>query len=704
MDESLLNLYFQETKEQLDKIEELLLALENDREDNDLVKEIFRHLHTIKGNSGMYGFTEVASIIHKTENIYDQLRKGQINITKEIIDFTLLLKDAILKMLKIEEAPKKAIDEDIKRILEFTKPFQIDDIILDNKSESSEEQQVDAIESTYWIRFKPPKDIYSRGLKPEKILDELKSLGECQIIEHKIKDSIITGDKIQKICLQYWDIIITINDDPGVFKDIFIFVEPISEITIKKIDDILSDENIEYKRLGEILLERGDVTENDIAKVMQHHKRLGESLVELGIIENDLIESALKEQEVVRERRKTRIEQGSQETIRVASDKLDSLVNMVGELVTIQSRIQQTAEECIDSESLSAAEHLGRIVENLRDLTMSVRMLPLSHTYNKFQRLVRDLSHELNKDVDYITQGGEVELDKSILEQINEPLIHLIRNALDHGLESPEERKKAGKNPRGTLCLSARQLGANVILTVQDDGRGMDSEKIRTKAIEKGIISETTELSCDEIFQLIFESGFSSKDTVSSISGRGVGMDAVKKAMDSIGGTVELDCKSKQGTSISLVLPLTLAIIEGMLIKLGHEKYIIPLAVVEECLDFPGSSRDDEKKSAFINVRGELLPYMALNEIFGFKNHGQAQSKYQQVVVVNISGKRIGLVVDEVVGNIQTIIKNLGRLYKDVEGISGASILGDGSVVLIMDVYALYRRSLKQGAEAGIFS
>jgi two-component system chemotaxis sensor kinase CheA len=394
-------------------------------------------------------------------------------------------------------------------------------------------------------------------------------------------------------------------------------------------------------------------------------------------------------------REKQRQEESSL-SIRVRADKLDSLMDLVGELVTLQARLTQTSVGRQDPELALIAEQAERLTNSLRDTSMSLRLLPIATSFARFRRVVRDLSGELGKEVELQTEGGDTELDKTVIERLNDPLVHLIRNSVDHGVEMPAEREREGKPRRGAVRLSAEHSGSHVLIRVSDDGAGMDREAIRAKGIERGLISAEAELQDREIFDLVFAAGFSTARRVTSVSGRGVGMDVVKRSIESLGGSVEIESARGQGTTITLKIPLTLAIIEGLLVRIAGESYVLPLQAVEECVELSREEREAGEKTRgrrMANVRGEIVPYVRLRDWFGT---GGESPELEQVVISRTDGRRIGFVVDAVVGQHQTVIKSLGRLYRNVQGISGATILGDGSVALILDIFAIIAQAERE--------
>ena len=374
--------------------------------------------------------------------------------------------------------------------------------------------------------------------------------------------------------------------------------------------------------------------------------------------------------------------------IRVSSRKLDKLMNLVGELVTVQARLSQTSPNKNDPELDSIAEEVSRLTGELRETAMDIRMMPIGKTFSTFKRLVRDLSIELGKEVELITDGSETEMDKTVIEKLNDPLVHIIRNSIDHGIELPGERERNGKQRKGTVHLSAMHSGGQVLISIQDDGAGIDPEDLRAKALETGLISPDAELSEKEIISLIFTPGFTTAAKVTNVSGRGVGMDVVKRTIGALGGTVEINSRRGTGTTIMLKLPLTLAIIEGLLVKTGSEYFVLPLSAVDECVELTAEDITKSHGRHIANVRGQIVPYIRLREKFIVE--GTAPDR-EQIVIIASGGQRAGFVVDSVIGEHQTVIKPLGTLFRNIEGLSGATILGDGTVALIIDIAKLLK-------------
>lgn len=677
--------FIQEAQELLQELEESLLELENNTEDMDVVARIFRAMHTIKGSGAMFGFENLAHLVHDVETAYDMVRNGELKVTKDMLDYSLKTCDVIKELL--EDSSKKADSPLAMEILGFFRRCQGAPAPKEKKEhhKSSSDAKESKEETTYRIRFKPNENILMQGTDPELLILELEEMGEAKVVAHTTSTPPLEDMNPEK-CYAFWDIILTTTKTKNEIMDVFIFVEDDSEIKISVIDS----ENIEqdhYKRLGEILLEKGDITKEALEELISKKKKLGEMMVEEGLVAPEAVKSALEEQEHIKNIRAKKQAAESAASVRVPSEKLDSLIDLVGELVTVQARLNQTAATGNNAELHKIAEEVERLVWELRDNTMSIRMLTIGTTFSKYKRLVRDLAKELGKDIDLITKGEDTELDKTVIEKLGDPLVHLVRNSVDHGIESPEDRLKAGKPAKGTVTLSAEHSGDSVLIQIKDDGKGLDRNVLIKKALEKGLIQENVELTDREAFELIFAAGFSTAAVVSNVSGRGVGMDVVRRNIEALRGTIEIDSVKGKGTTITLKLPLTLAIIDGLLVQIGTQFFIIPLSIVNECIEFKEKLHRTESGRRILKVRDDLVPYVKMRDIFGITDE---LPEIQQIVIIELEGRRIGFVVDSVIGDHQTVIKSLGKSFKDVECISGASVLGDGSVALIIDVMKIY--------------
>ncbi len=690
--------YREEARELLAELETSLLELEDRPDDNDLISRVFRAMHTIKGSGAMFGFDDIATFTHEVETVFDMVRNGKMVVTKGLLDLTLKSRDHISALLEAsstgEAIDKAAGDAIIMSLRQLTPGATAPPAGQAAETAPSSPAPAGCSATgykTFRIRFRPNRELLLCGTKPISLLNELRDLGTCQIVA-QFDDVPALSDLNAEHCYLYWDIILTGNCDMSAIQDVFIFVGDDCELKIDLVDcenciDVNSDDQ-SYKKLGEILLERGDLSAADMQKALSMQKRLGELLVDQGIVSPEKVQSALAEQQQVKTNRQERTAPAPEAaaSIRVPAERLDQLVNLVGEMVTVQAHLTQVSNSLRDATFISIAEEVERLTNELRDTALNIRMLPIGSTFSKFKRLVRDLSQELGKEIEMETFGADTELDKTVIEKMNDPLVHIIRNSIDHGIEMPGVRRAAGKPAIGTVELGAEHSGDSVLITIRDDGAGLDRDVIRAKAVDQGLIADNADLTDSEIYAQIFAPGFSTATKVTNVSGRGVGMDVVKRGIEGLRGSIAIDSQKGKGTTITLKIPLTLAIIESMLVKIGDSHFVLPLTAVEECIALTRADVLAAHGRNLAKVRGNVTPYISLREQFAINGK---RPDIEQVVIVSVHGQSIGFVVDFVVGEHQTVIKPLGRFYQDIKGISGATILGDGSVALILDLNVL---------------
>jgi two-component system, chemotaxis family, sensor kinase CheA len=672
----------EEALELLGELETSLLELEDDPKNDEVINRVFRAMHTIKGSGAMFGFEDIASFTHEVETVFDLARNGQISVSKELLDLTLLARDHILSMLDGEEQGIGTRAREVIVGLKALTPIQAKAEPDSSRMEAPPTCATSCDLGTWRIRFAPPKNLFLSGTNPAALLEELCEMGEHHVIMHTREIPELSGLD-PELCLVWWDVILTTARSEDEIRDVFIFVEEDSELTIQMVGSCQSIDDESYKLIGQILVEKNDITKDALERILLDRKPIGQLLSEAGLVSSSQVEAALIEQQEVKRLRQTASAESQTSSIRVPAQKLDFLVDLVGELVTAQARLSQFASEQNDARLQAISEEIERLSDELRDNTLGIRMLPIGSTFSRFKRLVRDLSQELGKRIVLETHGEDTELDKTVIERLADPLVHLIRNSIDHGIESPEVRTARGKNPEGRIEISAEHSGGEVLIRIIDDGAGIDPERIRAKAVEKGLIAHDTLISDKDTLMLIFAPGFSTAEKITSVSGRGVGMDVVKRNIDALRGRVSLESVPGGGTTVSVRIPLTLAIIDGLQVQVGDSYFIMPLSAVEECVEL---IRKDKERASFINLRGQMVPYVSLRASFDIA--GQVPA-IEQVVVCNSQGSRVGIVVDRVIGEHQTVIKSLGKVYQDVEGISGATIKGDGSLALILDIAAL---------------
>ncbi len=659
----------EEAYEHVNELEKNLLELEKDPESIEFVEKIFRSMHTIKGGAAMFGFENINKFTHNLENIYDEIRNGKIDISKELLTLTLESVDHIKTLLEQDDdnndleisTKEKFLSVEISKILKQGNKKEESN----NDNEDSNEPEVpDSEYSTYYILFQPHENILDNGTNPLYLIDILCDLGESLIFPHYNNIPQLQDLKPSSSYI-YWEVVLATKEPVNEINDVFLFVEDLSNIEIQLVskNNLLSSKTF-LKKVNKLYNEDIDIGFDNIKLLSAKTRPSVASKVKRAIKDNTPAQR-----------------DGAISSIRVSSDKLDDLMNLVSELVTTQARLNLYAEQQSLPELMSISENVQKLSRQLRDIAFSIVLIPIENMLTRFHRLVRDLSNELKKDVKFIAEGTDTELDKTIIENLTDPLLHILRNSIDHGIELPEKREKAGKDRTGTIRLKAYYSGANVHIEISDDGAGINPEMIREKAISKGIISSDAQLSKKEIIDLIYLPGFSTAKTVTGVSGRGVGMDVVKKKIANIRGEIETESEYGKGTTLTIKLPLTLSIIDGLLVKIDSDFFVLPLSIVDKIY----AIEHTKIKKSFNNVivlDGKQVPFFYLRDEFEMP---ETKLKNEEVVVIQYENKEVGLIVDNVVGEYQAVLKPLGKLYKHQEFISGATILGDGTVALVMD-------------------
>ncbi|WP_367178628.1 chemotaxis protein CheA [Devosia sp.] len=655
-----------------------MLDLEQDPSNDDLINSTFRALHTIKGSGAMFGFTAVAEFVHEFETAFDRVRKGQSKANTALIGVALDAKDHIHLLIENPDAPVDGGTEILVQLRAI-----VDGAAVGGHEETASEpvaapapapaafvaepaKPADSGAKRWRLTFYLPSDALIYGTNPELLLKELAGIGPTVVLA--LTDRIPDLDIIDpEVSYLGWQVDIEVADDPtAAIDDVFLFLRDNMELTLAPLG-------------GEAVVAVAEAP----APVMEIAVAApsDDAMPEAPFVPEPVVAKAAPAKKA-KAAEKAEAEKPAATSLRVPAERLDELMDRVGELVIAQARLSQIANSSSDTALKTIAEELERLSSGLRDTTMGIRMVPIGTIFSRFRRLVHDLSGELGKQIEFITTGEETELDKTVIERLADPLVHLIRNSVDHGLESAEKRIAAGKSPKGTVRLSAVYSGAEVAISVIDDGAGLNHERIRAKAEENGLITADAKLTEQELNHLIFAPGFSTAKEVTALSGRGVGMDVVKRTIDGLRGTIDVTTTPGKGSVFTLRLPLTLAIIDGMLIRVGDGRYTIPLAAVEECVELPVGLEASAKGRNFLDIRGSLVPYLRLREVFGLKGQGD---EHEKVVIVSSGEGRVGLVVDQIIGNNQTVIKQLSKLHSGIKSFSGATILGDGTVALILD-------------------
>jgi len=669
-------------------------------------------MHTIKGSSGLFGFNDVVAFTHEAETVLDQVRNGEKSIDDTLISVLLDCKDHTSKLLEhCITSPEQALPEDMQAIgTELVFKLTGKDETLPAVNSVIETTTMETIgEATdlddKWIislAFKP--DALRMGVDPLSFLRYLKTIGDIDTVL-VLTDELPDDDVYDpESCYLHLKIAYKSNADKQTIEDVFEFASDDCDINIlpphSKIEDYLSilDElESEADRLGDILINIGVLTKSDVSKAVQQQseegdtsKPIGEILVEKQVVQPEVVNKALNKQKQVKQKAAKEANY-----IRVDSEKLGQLINLVGELVISGAAMDLMVERHGLADVEEVATTMNTLVSDIRDTALDLRMVPIGETFTRFKRVVRDVSKELGKDIELKITGGETELDKTIVEKINDPLTHLIRNSLDHGVETPLEREQAGKTDKGCIQLNAFHQSGHIVIQIIDNGAGLDSEKIVAKAITNGLIPEDHNLTQQEIFNLIFEAGLSTKKQASDLSGRGVGMDVVRRNIEGLRGSVNIDSAAGEGTTITIQLPLTLAIIDGFMVEAINERYIIPLTMVEECVEMNSGEWEVDETAHYVNLRGVAMPYLRLGECFSSnENSKEREVSRESLVVVRSGQNKAGFVVDQLHGEHQTVIKPLGKVFENLSGLTGATVLGDGNVALILDVQGLINKAV----------
>jgi len=671
----------EEAHDLLADLEQALLGLESAPGNRDLIDRAFRDLHTLKGSGNMFGFQELGDFAHAVENVFVLVRDGKQKVTSGLVSASLRARDHIMRLL--EETP--LTDEEKNEQLEILT------MIVGDLTEAPPKAAVvtppreeKRTRRVFRIAFSPSKETFLRGTDPLGLISELREMGELQVIGHSTRVPDIAEIDPER-CYLNWDVLLLTESDRNMVDDVFIFLDEDSTVEIQEIDpEDAFDSEGGYKRLGDILVDRGDITSDELERILKRRNQIGEILVREGVVDEEEISSALEEQKFIRSIQDKRPQIQRTTGIKVQVEKLDTLVNIVGEFVSLQAQIALRAAQSGDRELVALGEQMERLVQEIRDLSIDLHMVPVDTLFTPFRRLVRDLAAELGKEVDLRITGAETELDKNMIDELRDPLLHIVRNAIDHGIEAEAVRIENGKDAQGHVELSARYSGALVIISVEDDGAGIDTERVRATAVERGLIDADDQLGNAQVLDLLFRPGFSTAKGTTQVSGRGVGMDVVRRNVEALNGSVSVTTVPGHGSRFEMRMPLTLAIVEGLLARIGETFYLINLAYIVECLEH--RKRQSGVTHGMIDYRGSVVPLLDLRTFFD-----TPAGEMGQIVVVGSGADRVGLVVDELFDSYQSVVKSLGRLYDNVPGLSGAVFLGDGTPALMLDVERLIR-------------
>ena len=717
MDDEDLGFFYDDAIDQLQFMESALLDAQDGTDDEEKIGEIFRAMHTIKGTAGMFGFDDIVSLTHKAENLLDEVRNKTVELTSNLASLFMSVKDATSALVE-NVVNAQELDDDIKNSLtylenELLKNMPNSDSNSNTQKEITKDEVEDESDETLWhisLRLEP--EFLKSGMDIISIIKYMPKLGEILLnipIAQDIPD-IEDFDPTQAYIRFEVDFQSECPQDEIV--EIFEFVEDDIDLIVFKHDDKKScedlfenrEDGLKQKLIDEFSYEESFFEDKEIESIVakeEVHKIKKEQVetkpltVEIEKPKDIIIKQPKKDNDFF---------------LKVNSRKIDEIINKVSQMVISNSQLSQyiqSKEEQNENEDEDLQEMLSGIstlLEDVRTSVMDVRMVQVKDSFIKYRRIVSDTASKLNKQIDFILEGEDTELDKSVVEKLSDPLTHMIRNSVDHGVETPEIRISKGKDPKGTVILRAYPDAGTIVIELEDDGAGINKEAVLNKAILNGIVSADNNLSDQEIYMLIFSAGLSTAQNVSNISGRGVGMDVVRRNIEDLRGVIEVDSTKDKGSKITVRLPLTLAIIDGFLVQSGHSKFIIPVEMITQCIELTDEYKSDIEGANTIKIRGEVLPLLNLRKFYNDQitsdelEINEDDEEYRQnVVIVRFGNSDVGLLVDELFGQQQTVIKPLGSIFQQIPGISGGSILGSGEIAYILDIPKLIENKIKQG-------
>ncbi len=708
LDEAL-QLFIVECRELLEDMETALLAVEQAEEKSEMINAVFRAAHTIKGSSGLFSLDHIVAFTHVVESVLDRVRGGKLTLDDKLIALLLACGDHMRALVDGVAGGEQAGTPELAQAGEplvaglraylsgAVAPAQsvaVTAAVPEAEADTVRRINGTQVDAEHWhisVRFGP--DVLRNGMDPLSFIRYLGTLGQITALA-TVADAlpdVATMDP--ESCYLGFEVAFKGNVNKATLEQVFEFVREDSQLFILPPHSLVSEyvklleqQQGDAVRLGEMLVRCGTLTRQELDAALNEQvgtpaTPIGTILVTQGSVQPEVVEAALQKQKQTKD---TVVAESR--SIRVDADKLDQLINLVGELIIAGANVNMIAHRAKVVELEESTSKLTTLVEEVRDSALQLRMVKIGATFNRFQRVVHDVSRELGKDIALVIDGEDTELDKTVVEKIGDPLMHLVRNSMDHGIESAELRVARGKPEQGTLRLNAFHDSGAIVITVEDDGGGLKRDKILAKAIERGLVEPGHNLSDAEVYALVFEPGFSTAEKVSNLSGRGVGMDVVQRNIAALRGTVSMTSEEGVGTTVTVKLPLTLAIIDGFLVGVDKAVYAIPLDMIEECVAFSAEPDHD-----YTDLRGEVLPFIRLRQLFGIRG---AAAKGENIVVLKHGEQRAGLVVDTLLGEFQTVIKPLGKMFAQVKCVSGSTILGSGDVALILDVPQLVRQAM----------
>lgn len=699
-----LRLFLEDSEEQLTFMENALLTMQENGVNEEDIGALFRAMHTIKGSAGMFGFDDIVAFTHVAESLLSEVRSQTVKLTEEMIDLFLLCKDHVENLIetatqnkKLDTSLKATNDELLEKLLSYM-PGNEQVAQQNTKQEVSQKSTPQEGEKRWHISIRLHNDFFTSGMDIINLLDCLGDLGNIEKTVPVIQNiPLLDAYNPVEAYIGFEVQLLGVTSIEEI-EEVFEFVLDDLDLKIFKTSNLQAlKELIESQKkpdeFKEFLLINELFTQADLDALEQKSKEeisqeKSNSKNEPKVKEHSQTQTPQKNQSVTPKK-----QEHKHFSLRVDSSKVDQLINQISEMVIANAKIAQRADKIDDTDLLEATTVMSDMLEEVRSSVMNIRMVQVGDSFNKFRRIVNDTAKKIGKEINFVIKGGETELDKMVVEKISDPIMHMLRNSVDHGIEPPKERKAIGKDPKGNVSLSAYPDAGTIVIEIRDDGRGLDKERILQKAIANGIVSSNQSLSDKEIYNLIFAAGLSTAKEISDISGRGVGMDVVKKNIEDLRGTVEIDSTPGKGSVFTIRLPLTLAIIDGFLIQSGKTKYIIPLEMIQECIELSKEYKEQMHGNEFINLRDSILPLLNIREYF---KEDESETDRDNIVVVRYGEYKMGLLVDELYGEFQTVIKPLGKVFEHVPGISGATILGSGEIALIFDIPKLMEHKIKE--------
>ncbi len=679
--------FLSEYEEIFSSLENDILNLEKNPENQEIKKTILRRLHTLKGSCGMVENNYIVNYIHLLESVIkSELYKNKVNY--EIFTFFLKQLDYISYLITQILKKKSGINEtEYLKNIEILKSYSLKNEVKTISDSnygffSNQKDELSHLEENenkiYRITFKLTEKRYDNTWYPDDLINDISKLGKIINISGKPSESIDWSTMNINQCYFFWIILLQSNRNLPEIKDVFLFFIEKNEINIEE----LSNESISL--IGEILISEGKIKKEDIENILNSRKKIGQMLIDEHKINEKDLENALKKQDNLRHDLKI------EDELKIPTKKIDIIMDLVGELIITNSNLNSIKDSIENMELEQVQNSINKISKQLHDVAFSMKMVPISQLLIKFNRMIRDLSIEFGKKINLIIEGENTELDKSLFSSLYESLLHIIRNAIDHGIEVPEERLKLGKSEAGLILIRAYEESGEIIIEISDDGKGLNKEKIFKKAIEKKILKESVIYTEDEIYNIIFESGFSTTEKANLVSGRGIGLEVVKSELKKVNGVIEIKTEKNKGTLFRIKLPLTLAIIEGFMIKSGFNHFIIPLNFILECFEINLDLLNTN--DMIYNLRGKYLKIISLEEIFNNYQTNNQSGIIKKVVVIKFNNELIGILADEILGNIQAVIKPLIKMINRNMCLIGSSILGNGEIALIIDVRNLLKK------------